>query len=225
MERIVILGCGGHAKSMMDTIEAGKAYEIAGFVGRDVMENYIYRGYRCIGTDEDLPQIYREGIRYACIGIGYLGKGDIRERLYYRLREIGFILPPIVDATAVIARDAAIGEGGFVAKRAVVNAGARIERMSIVNTGAIVEHDVCVGEFSHVAVAAVLCGEAGIGKGCLIGANAVVIQGMHIGEHVIVGAGTVVTKDLEDHMVYTVGRCSWKEGCRRDESSCGKRSV
>lgn len=203
MEKIVILGCGGHAKSILDTIETGKKYEIAGFVDKDATENASYHGYRCIGTDEELPQLYRNGIRYACIGVGYLGRGGIREKLYYRLKEIGFVLPPIVDATAIIARDVHIGEGGVVAKHAVVNAGARIGKMSIINTCAVIEHDVCMGDFSHAAVAAVLCGGVSTGGRCLIGANAVVIQGIHIGEHVIVGAGAVVTKDLRDNIVYT----------------------
>lgn len=37
-----------------------------------------------------------------------------------------------------------------------------------------------------------------IGKQCFIGANAIIMPGVTIGDNVIVGAGTVVTKDILD---------------------------
>lgn len=36
-----------------------------------------------------------------------------------------------------------------------------------------------------------------IGKRCFIGANAIIMPGVHIGNSVIVGSGSVVTKDVE----------------------------
>ena len=41
-----------------------------------------------------------------------------------------------------------------------------------------------------------------IGKDCWIGANAIIMTGVHIGDGVIVGAGSVVTKDLQPYCVY-----------------------
>jgi UDP-2-acetamido-3-amino-2,3-dideoxy-glucuronate N-acetyltransferase len=38
-------------------------------------------------------------------------------------------------------------------------------------------------------------------KGCSIGANATIMPGITIGENVIVGAGSVVTKDVPDNLV------------------------
>lgn len=201
MEKIIIIGCGGHAKSVLDTIEARGEYEIAGFVGKDESEVFSYRGYGIVGTDADLQRLYMSGIRYACIGIGYLGGEDIRERLYERLKETGFILPPIIDTTSIVARDVLIGEGSFIGKHTVINADAVIGKMAIVNTGAIIEHDCIVGDFSHVAVAAVLCGGTEIGNSCLIGANAAIRQGIRIGKNVIVAAGAVVVREVPDKAI------------------------
>lgn len=198
MKKIIIIGCGGHAKSVLDTIEAKGEYEIAGFVAKDASESFSYRGYGIVGIDDELQQLYMSGIQYACIGIGYLGGGDIRVRVYNRLKEIGFIIPPIIDATSIIARDALIGEGSFVGKHTVINAGAVLGKMTIVNTGAIIEHDCIVGDFSHVAVAAVLCGGVETGNSCLIGANATIRQGIRIGNNVIVASGAVIIREVPD---------------------------
>lgn len=40
-----------------------------------------------------------------------------------------------------------------------------------------------------------------IGKRCFIGANAIVLPGLKIGDSVIVGAGSVVTKDVPGHCI------------------------
>ena len=176
MTKIVLLGCGGHAKSIVDSIESMGGFQIVGFTDSTCNAQFSYRGYEIIGTDDYLSELFASGVNAAFICIGYLGKGTIREILYNQLKEIGFSLPIIVDPSAVIAKDAQIGEGTFIGKRAVVNADAKIGKMTIINTGAIVEHDCNIGDFSHVAVGTVLCGGVEIGVHSMIGANATVIQ-------------------------------------------------
>lgn len=40
-----------------------------------------------------------------------------------------------------------------------------------------------------------------IGKECFIGARAIILPGISIGDHVIVGAGSVVTKDIKSNCI------------------------
>lgn len=46
-----------------------------------------------------------------------------------------------------------------------------------------------------------------IGKNCRIGANAVILPGVTIGDNTVVGAGSVVTKDLPDNVVAVGNPC------------------
>ena len=194
MEDIILIGFGGHAKSVIDTIEKQKKYKIIGFT--DINKEQTYRGYSVVGTDDDLKKIFESGVQSAFITIGYLGDSSLRNKLYRELREIGYVIPVIVDDTAVLASDVVVGEGTYIGKNAVVNSAARIGEMCIINTGAIVEHDCDVQAFSHVAVGATLCGAVKVGAETLIGANASILQGVEIGERVKVGAGTVVVKNV-----------------------------
>lgn len=67
-----------------------------------------------------------------------------------------------------------------------------------------------IGEDSYVASGAIifthdfsrsLHKDTIIGKRCFIGANAVVMCGVTIGDEVIVGSGTIVTKDVPSHCI------------------------
>lgn len=188
MEDIILIGYGGHAKSVADCIERQGEYRIVGYTD---MEEHSSK-YDYLGTDSELQHLYEQGIRNAVIAVGYLGKGDLRERLYNMAKSIGFCLPVIRDSSSVISETALIGEGTFVGKGAIINAEAEIGKMAIINTMALVEHECRVGDFAHVAVSAVLCGNVTVGQAAFVGANVTVIQGRTIENHHVVPAGVTV---------------------------------
>ncbi len=196
MEKMVIIGCGGHAKSVLDTIRSMNVYEIIGYTDK---ENHDYSEIEYLGTDDMLQSLFDSGVNLAAFGMGFMGKSGLRNILFEQLKNIGYILPTIVDPSAIIATDVTMEEGTFVGKRAVVNAGTHIGKACIINSGAIVEHENNIGDFSHVSVGATLCGNVIIGSRCLIGANATIIQGVSVGSDSIVGAGSVVLSDVDDY--------------------------
>lgn len=196
MEKLIIVGAGGHAKTVIDTIERQGVYEICGIVAPEDIGTEIYRGYRVSAHDDDLPKLFARGISAAAVGIGFLGRSALREKIYKQLKELGYELPVIIDDTALVAKSAVTGEGTYVGRGAIVNADAVIGKMCIINSGAIVEHECSIGDFSHVAVGAVVCGQTKVGSRTLIGANATAIQCITIGNDAIVGAGSVVVNDV-----------------------------
>lgn len=204
MEKIIILGKGGHAESLVDIVERENKYEIAGYVLNDSRQQAEKEKYPVIGSDMDLEQIFKSGIRNAALGIGYLGKSDLREKLWSKLKKIGYSLPIICDPSVILAGNVQLGEGTMVGKGAIINANVSVGKACIINTGAIVEHDCIVADFSHISVGSVLCGGVQVGKASFVGANATVIQGKKIGSRCIIGAGTTVRKNIEDnHIVWS----------------------
>lgn len=196
MEDIILLGIGGHARSVTDSIEQMGKYHIVGFLDTEEMQGKHLKKYRVLGTDDELEKYFADGVKNAFVTIGFLGHGDVRNRLYRQLKAIGYKLPNIIDSAAIIALDAELGEGIFVGKRAVINANARVENMCIINTGAIIEHDCQVGEFSHISVGSVLCGNVKVGRAAFVGANTTVIQERCIGDNCIIGAGMTIRKNV-----------------------------
>ena len=188
MEDIVLVVFGGHAKSVADCIEREGKYHIVGYT--DMQESDSRYSY--LGTDEKLKAIFDDGVKNAAIGIGYMGKGAVRQHLYASLKQIGFYLPVITDPSAIVSSTAIVGEGTFIGKCSVINAEASIGKMAIINTKALVEHECVVDDFSHVAVGAVLCGQVKVGEAAFIGANATVIQCRQIESNTIVPAGATI---------------------------------
>lgn len=198
MDKIIIIGCGGHAKSIVDIIEREGKYEIAGFVDKYADKDYTYKGYNILGTDDELEIIYTKGVINAAVGIGYLGKGDIRKNIYHKLKSIGYSLPTVIDPSAVLASNVELNEGVVVGKCVIINADAKIGTLAIINSGAIIEHECIVEEYSHIAVGAVLCGNVKIGESTFVGAAATVIQGVEIGKKCIIGANSIVLSNVDN---------------------------
>ncbi len=189
MKDIVLIGFGGHAKSVADTIERTGQFSIVGYT--DIMEDTTCIRYKYLGTDDALKDIYASGVRCAAVGVGYMGKGDTRDKLYKMLKDIGFELPLIVDSSAIVSEAAAIGEGTFIGKGAIVNANAKVGNMCIINSKALLEHETIVGDYSHVAIGANLCGQVSLGDHVFVGAGATVVQCVNVGAGSFIKAGEV----------------------------------
>ncbi len=202
MEQIVLLGGGGHCKSVLDSIISGGKYEIFGIVDSNKSKDDNMFGVSFLGGDEILPELISKGIDKLFITVGSVGDTTIRRKLYEKCKSIGFSFPTIIDRSACVSEFACVEEGVFIGKNAIINATSTIRKMAIINSGAIIEHDCEIGEFVHISPAVTLCGNVKIGDDSHIGANATVIQGISIPPKTVVGAGGVVVKNITAAGVY-----------------------
>ena len=196
MEKLILLGCGGHALSVVDSIKSMKTFDIVGIL--DLPENVgkTIAGIQVIGTDDLLEQIFARGVKKAFITVGSVGNYNPRLKLHRKLKEIGFEIPNIIDPTAIVSKTALLGKGIYIGKGAIVNTLAKIDDFAIINTGSIIEHESKIGAYSHVAPGATICGDVKVGDYTHIGAGTTVIQGRTIGSSAMIGAGSVVIKDI-----------------------------
>jgi FlaA1/EpsC-like NDP-sugar epimerase len=122
VKKIVLVGAGGHALSVIDIIQAKGDYEIIGItdLGSGLGEKVL--GYEILGNDAILKSVFDSGVMYAYISVGSIGNNSLREKLYLMLKSKGFILPAIIDNSSNIGSDVWLGEGIYVGKNTVVNA-------------------------------------------------------------------------------------------------------
>lgn len=197
---ILLVGNGGHCESIIDTILSLNEYDKIAIVSKEKTDSNIY-GIEVIGTDDDLPSLYQSGWSNAFVSVGSVGNIEIRKKLYNIIKDIGFNIPNIIDATAVVSKSMTLGEGNFIGKHAIVNIGTQIGNFCIINSGAVIEHDVLIEDFAHISTNSTLCGNVKIGFGSHIGAGSVIKQGITIGNNSLIGIGSVVTKDIDSNIV------------------------
>lgn len=209
--KILLLGAGGHCKSVLDSLLNLGCYQSIGLVdnklqripgeGENLNLNPLCMGSSVVGTDADLERLQAEGYTDAFVTVGSIGNVALRKKLYVLLKQKGFSVPNIIDNSAVVSPYAALGEGIYIGKNAVVNADAIIGNCAILNTATVIEHECIVMDFVHVAPGSILCGNITVEEGTHIGAKSVVKQGLNIGANTMIGMGSVVLNDIGSRTV------------------------
>ncbi|KQT31160.1 hypothetical protein ASG29_14335 [Sphingomonas sp. Leaf412] len=196
MRDIVVIGAGGHAAVVADAIRCGRDTVVA-FADADPAKiGWSLQGASIVDEARIGASFDRDTYLLAN-GIGGVRDTTLRRRVQEQLEHDGWRFATIRHPAAIVSDHATIVDGAQVLAGCIVQAGAHIGRGAIVNTGAIVEHDCTIGEWTHLAPAATVCGDVTIGAGSIVGARAVVIQGIRIGAETLIGAGAVVVRNFE----------------------------
>ena len=198
MKKIVLIGGGGHCKSVLDTIKRLNSYDEIVISDSKFPANKKVLDIDIICNDEMLSDLKKIGFDEAFITVGNINDTSMRQNLYKKASDLGFVFPNIIDPSAVVSDYAVLENGIFIGKGAVVNADAHIEKMAIINTNAIIEHECIVGKYAHIATGAVLCGNVSVGDYSFIGAGTTIIQGISIGVHSVLGAGSIVLQNVKE---------------------------
>ncbi|WP_342420767.1 acetyltransferase [Paenibacillus sp. FSL E2-0178] len=201
MKKILLIGGGGHCKSVLDSLLRLDVYSDIGIIDRKENVGKDILGISIIGSDYDLQRLLTQGYIYAFVTVGSIGNPAHRIKLFQHMLEVGFQTPNIIDHSAIVSHDADVGAGVFIGKHAIINAGSVINTGAIINSGAIIEHDCFIGEFAHVAPGAVLSGGVQIGEHTHVGARSVIRQHLTIGSGTTIGIGSVVVSDLRNDVI------------------------
>ncbi len=171
MEKIILLGAGGHCKSVIDVIEQEDKFEIAGIIDNDLKIGSKVLDYEVIGKDIDL-EILRKKYKYAFIVVGQIRSVVVRKKLFKLLKELNYSLPTIISPLAYVSKYAKVDEGTIIMHHALVNVNAKIGKNCIINTKALIEHDAIIEDNCHISTGAIVNGGVVIKEGIFYGSNA-----------------------------------------------------
>ena len=200
MDKILLIGAGGHARSCIDVLEEENQFEIAGLIEKGESISNESLGYPVIGTDDDL-KVLRQQYKNALITVGQIKSPKIRIKLYQLLKELDFTLPVIISSQAYVSKHAQIGEGSIIMHGVIINANAKIGNNCIINNRALIEHDAIIGNHSHIATGAIVNGGVSVGSESFIGSGVVTKQYISIGNNCSVGAGVTLKSDVKSGQV------------------------
>ncbi|EDM23165.1 NeuD/PglB/VioB family sugar acetyltransferase [Caminibacter mediatlanticus] len=179
MREIILVGGGGHCKSVIDVIEQEGKFEIAGVIDNNLNLGDKVLNYEIIGCDDDLKNL-RKKYEFAIVTVGQIKSPNIRIKLFNLLKELKFKLPIIISPRSYVSKYTEIGEGTVIMHDALINAGAKIGKNCIINTKALIEHDSIVEDNCHISTGAIVNGNCLIKKNTFIGSNSLVVNNLTV---------------------------------------------
>jgi sugar O-acyltransferase (sialic acid O-acetyltransferase NeuD family) len=201
MPNILLVGARGHAKVIIDIIEAVGVHRVVGLLDLDTPVGATVLGYPLLGRPSDIAEVaHRTGATHA---VAAIGDNVARARVTAHLRAAvpSLDLPTVIHPTAVIGRDVRLGAGTVVMAGAIINPCCTLGEGCVVNTGARLDHDCTLGDFASLAPGVVTGGDCHLGDGASVGIGATIVQQVRIGEGAMIGAGATVLSDIPPRMV------------------------
>jgi len=191
MEKLLIIGAGGYAKSVLDSIDYYN-YQVAGFID-EFSRKKDHLAYPILARSIDEIKDCDEYFYFIAIGNNFH-----RRRWYDALVKRQLRLINVVDRSAIVSQRATIGKGCFIGKMAIVNSMSVVCDNCIVNSKALIEHGCYLSEHANISTNSVINGDVHVGEGSFLGSCSVTRGQLQIGKWSTVGAGAVVVSNVPD---------------------------
>lgn len=201
-KNIAIFCAGPHARVLIDSLQKNEDVNIVGIIDSVQDIDSIYYGIKVIGRQNELIELckkYNFNSGLVALGDNYLREKVVNELLDQK-KDFEFI--NVISQFASISPTATIGVGNVIMPGVVVNSEAIIGNHCIINTNSSLEHNCVMEDFSSLSAGVTTGGYFKLGRYSAIALGVTIYDRTSIGENVVVGSGSLVTKDLESHGLY-----------------------
>ena len=194
---LVIVGANGFGQEILWQIINSKnckeVFNILGFVddnpslcGRKI------HGFDVLGNDEWLLNRAEETCAVICVG-----SSKRRKAINNRLKANQMISFPTIIADNVYYSDRIdFGQGCIICLSSILTVNIKLGDFVIVNLDCTIGHDAVLDSYVTLHPSVNVSGGVHIHQSAEIGTGTTIIQGKSIGEGAIIGAGSVVVKDI-----------------------------
>ena len=188
MRHLIVIGAGGHARSIADIVLEQGECSLVGFVDDAYPDLKSVWGFPVLGKVDTAAGL-RGMAEYAFVAIG---NNKVRERLFQVLADAGFGMPNIIHPRAIVSPRAILGHGVAIMAGAVVGTEASLGDGTIMNAGAVVDHDARVENFGHLGVNAAMAGGSKLGRGAWMQAGSAIGYGVEVPAGRILAPGEAI---------------------------------
>ena len=195
--KLVLVGAGGFGREvawqLLEVNAFSETFEVLGFVddSPDLFGKTI-NGLPVLGGNDFLLNYTGEICAVICIGNSKTRK-RVAEKLCKNPR-ISF--PTIIAHNVQYSDTVSFGKGCVICLSNILTVNVKIGDFVIANLGCTVGHDAIIKDFVTLYPGVSVSGDVHIGSCVEVGTGTDIIQGKKIGEHSIIGAGSVVVKDI-----------------------------
>ena len=193
MKNLIIVGAGGYAKSVLDSLDHMN-FRMMGYIDDVKPRGIDHQGFPVLGNSIDCIENINEYVYFVAIG------NNAKRKVWFdKLKKRNRSLINVIDKSALVSHAASIGEGCFIGKLAILNHGSSVGDNCVINTRALIEHGCHVMDHVNVSTNATLNGDVICEEGSFVGSGTVINGQLTIGSWALVGSGAVVVKDVKPH--------------------------
>ena len=194
---MIIVGAKGFAKEILEVLHQKNELENLYFyddVSNDAQE-LLYNCFKILRTKESAIEILKSVDSKFSIGVG---NPTLRYSLVKKFTKWGGEFTSIISPKAQIGHYGSnIGTGVNIMTGVIITNDVQIADGVLINLNCTVGHDSIIERFSEISPGVHISGRCRIGSFCNIGTGVVLLPDITLGQNVVVGAGSVVTKDIE----------------------------
>jgi sugar O-acyltransferase (sialic acid O-acetyltransferase NeuD family) len=199
--KIVLIGGGTQVSYAIDIIEKQNLHTIIGVIDSTKAIGENLYGYTVVGRQGQIADLITEYEIEGCVIT--IGDNYSRKKVFDEIHKIAPQLqwPNAIHPSVIIAKNVTFGQGIIAMAGVIINTNACLGSFSNYFTNCNVEHDCYIDDFASVSAGVVLGGKVTIGKYTAIALNATVFDRLIIGENTVIGAASLVTKDIPDNVL------------------------
>lgn len=199
--KIVLIGGGTQLSYSIDIIEKQNSHKIVGIIDSDKPIGLILFGYEIIGRQEDIVTLIAKYNIEGCLIT--IGDNWTRKKIHYQVSNLApdLLWPNAIHPSVIIGNFVSLGKGILIMAGVIINSGAILGDFTNYYTNCNVEHDCQLDDFSSISAGVVLGGKVIIGKYSAVSLNATVFDRLVIGENTVIGAASLVTKNIPDNVL------------------------
>ncbi|MGG3560509.1 acetyltransferase [Neobacillus rhizosphaerae] len=199
MENIVIYGAGGFAREVAHLIEQINAvdqkWNILGFIDDDPNKTGIMvNDWPILGTFEWFNDNPNANVVLAT------GSPKGKQLIVNRLQAFSDLkFPNLFHPSLKMSRFNQLGIGNVICEGSILTTNITVGNFVTINLNCTIGHDVEIQDFATILPSSSVSGNVVIEEGVDLGTSSSIIPHKRIGSWTIVGAGSVVVKDLPEN--------------------------
>ena len=168
MKNLIIVGAGGYAKSVLDSLDHMN-FRMMGYIDDVKPRGIDHQGFPVLGNSIDCIENINEYVYFVAIG------NNAKRKVWFdKLKKRNLSLINVIDKSALVSHAASIGEGCFIGKLAILNHGSSVGDNCVINTRALIEHGCHVMDHVNVSTNATLNGDVICEEGSFVGSGTVI---------------------------------------------------
>jgi sugar O-acyltransferase (sialic acid O-acetyltransferase NeuD family) len=201
---LVIIGCGGFGREVHDVIDAinevNPTWNLLGYLDdRPEPVNVARVEARDSTVLGNTNWILRVGPEVQFL-IG-IGNGTVRRGIDERLSLAGFTSATLLHPAATLGHDVRIGPGSVICAGVRATTNISLGRHVHLNINTTVGHDCTLGDYVTINPLVALSGGVTVGSETMLGTHSAILQNLTVGERSVVGAGSLVVRDVPHNAV------------------------